>query len=333
MKRSHFLRSISAATAALPVAALSATAASNYTSAASSSTSDPAALAAGQPQKASTEKATPQKAFTLDFAPHFGMFEKSAGTDLVAQLEFMADQGFRSIEDNDMKQRSVADQERIAKAMQRLSMRMGVFVAHTISWNKANLTLGDPTLNAQFLQEIRDSVDVAKRLNAKWMTVVPGFADLRLHKDYQNAHLVDLLRRACEILEPHNLVMVLEPLNPYRDHPGLFLTQIPQAYQICRGVNSPSCKILFDLYHQQITEGNLIPNIEKAWSEIGYFQIGDNPGRKEPTTGEINYTKVFDYIRSKGYTGILGMEHGNSLPDVRGELRVIDAYREVDPQG
>jgi hydroxypyruvate isomerase len=328
MKRSHFLRSLSAATAAIPVAAIGATVATPQAGSASSSSKNTTALSAGQSRKAPNAKA-----FALDFAPHFGMFEKSAGTDLVAQLEFMANQGFRSLEDNDMKQRSVADQERIAKAMQRLSMRMGVFVAHTISWNKANLTLGDPSMNAQFLQEIRESVDVAKRLNAKWMTVVPGFADLRLHKDYQNAHLVDLLRRACEILEPHGLVMVLEPLNPYRDHPGLFLTQIPQAYQICRGVNSPSCKILFDIYHQQITEGNLIPNMEKAWSEIGYFQIGDNPGRKEPTTGEINYAKVFSYIQSKGYTGILGMEHGNSLPDVRGELRVIDAYREVDPQG
>jgi len=330
MKRSHFLRSISAATAALPVAALPIA-----TMGASASTTLPTTLSASS-AIANTDPDKPQagikaKTFTLDYAPHFGMFEKSAGSDLVAQLEFMADQGFRSLEDNEMKQRSVADQERIAKAMQRLSMRMGVFVAHSISWNKANLTLGDPTLNAQFLQEIRESVDVAKRLNAKWMTVVPGFADLRLHKDYQNAHLVDLLRRACEILEPHGLVMVLEPLNPYRDHPGLFLTEIPQAYQICRAVNSPSCKILFDIYHQQITEGNLIPNMEKAWSEIGYFQIGDNPGRKEPTTGEINYSRVFNYIRSKGYTGVLGMEHGNSLPDASGELRVIAAYREVDP--
>ena len=77
---------------------------------------------------------------------------------------------------------------------------------------------------------------------------------------------------------------------------GQFLREIPQAYEICRSVNSPSCKILFDIYHQQISEGNIIPNIDKAWEEIAYFQIGDNPGRKEPTTGEINYTNVFKYI-------------------------------------
>lgn len=86
--------------------------------------------------------------------------------------------------------------------------------------------------------------------------------------------------------------MVLEPLNPWRDHPGLFLTKIPQTFLICKAVDSPSCKILFDIYHQQITEGNLIPNMEKAWGEIGYFQSGDNPGRKEPGTGEINYQNL-----------------------------------------
>jgi hydroxypyruvate isomerase len=123
--------------------------------------------------------------------------------------------------------------------------------------------------------------------------------------------------------------MVLEPLNP-RDHPGLFLKGIPQAYQICRAVDSPACKILDDLYHQQVTEGNLIPNLERAWNEIAYFQIGDNPGRREPTTGEINYRNVFRRIHDKGYDGILGMEHGNSRPGVEGEQAVIAAYREVE---
>ena len=123
--------------------------------------------------------------------------------------------------------------------------------------------------------------------------------------------------------------MVLEPLN-FRDHPGLFLTESPQAYKICKAVNSPSCKILFDIYHQQIQEGNLIPNIDKCWEEIAYFQIGDNPGRNEPTTGEINYSNIFKFIYSKGYEGVLGMEHGNSIKGIEGEKAVIDAYKKVD---
>ena len=123
--------------------------------------------------------------------------------------------------------------------------------------------------------------------------------------------------------------MVLEPLN-FRNHPGLFLSESPQAHSICKAVGSASCKILFDVYHQQIQEGNLIPNIEDCWDEIAYFQIGDNPGRKEPYSGEINYKNVFKYIYNRGFEGILGMEHGNSVTGKEGELKVIKAYQMAD---
>ena len=206
---------------------------------------------------------------------------------------------------------------------------MGVFVAHKIYWDKPNLTSGDSSFREEFLKDIRESVDVAKRVNAKWMTVVPGLLDQRKNISYQTSNVIETLKRASDILEPHGLVMVLEPLN-FRDHPGLFLSRSPQAYQICKSVDSPSCKILFDIYHQQIQEGNLIPNIESCWDEIGYFQIGDNPGRKEPLTGEINYNNIFKFIKEKNFDGILGMEHGKSLSGIKGEKALIDAYRRVD---
>lgn len=266
------------------------------------------------------------RTFRLRYAPHFGMFRQHAGEDLVAQLEFMRAEGFTALEDNGMKGRSVADQERVARAMERLGMRMGVFVAHDIAWNEASLAGGDAAKRDAFVQQVRDSVDVARRVRATWMTVVPGHVDRRLEMSYQTANVVEALKRAAAVLEPHGLVMVIEPLNPLRDHPGQFLTRIPQAYAICKAVGSPACKILFDVYHQQITEGNLIPNIDRAWDEIAYFQVGDNPGRKEPGTGEVNYRNVFRHIHAKGYAGIVGMEHGNSRPGREGERAVIDAY-------
>jgi hydroxypyruvate isomerase len=217
----------------------------------------------------------------------------------------------------------------MAKTMQERGLEMGVFVAHEISWQEPNLANGDQELRAKFLKEITESVEVAQRVNAKWMTVVPGHVDLRQRMGFQTAHVMESLRRASDILAPHGLVMVLEPLNFY-NHPGLFLTEIPQAFELCRAVNSPACKILFDIYHQQITEGNIIPNIDAAWDEIGYFQIGDNPGRKEPTSGEINYKNIFKHIQQKGFDGILGMEHGNANPGKEGEEKLIAAYREVD---
>lgn len=265
----------------------------------------------------------------MNFAPHLGMFRHHAGEDPLDQLAFIADQGFRAFEDNEMKQRPVALQEKMGQLMAARGIRMGVFVAHSIAWSKPNLASGDPILRDRFLDEIKASVEVAKRVGATWMTVVPGYMDLSQSMGYQTTHVVDTLKRASDLLEPHGLIMVLEPLN-FRDHPGLFLSGSPQAFEICRAVNSPSCKILFDIYHQQVQEGNLIPNIDSCWDEIAYFQIGDNPGRKEPGTGEINYRNIFEFIHSRGYRGILGMEHGNSSPGKAGETAVIEAYRKVD---
>jgi len=275
-------------------------------------------------------QATPVRRFKLSYAPHFGMFRQHAGEDLVAQLEFMASEGFTALEDNGLRDRPVEIQEQIGRALARLNMRMGVFVGHVINWTEATLTARDEARRDAFLQQIRESVDIARRINAMWMTVVPGHVDRRPHIDYQTAHVVEALKRAAGILEPHGLVMVLEPLNTLRNHPGMFLTTTPQAHLVCKAVASPACKILYDIYHQQITEGNLIPNIDAAWDEIAYFQVGDNPGRNEPGTGEINYRNVFRHIHAKGFAGIVGMEHGNSRRGREGERAVIDAYVEAD---
>ena len=267
--------------------------------------------------------------FGLKFAPHFGMFRHHAGNDPIDQLKFMHDEGFRALEDNGMPRREVALQEKIAAEMQRLGMEMGVFVAHA-DFGAVTFASDDPAMRERIESDMRAAVEVAKRVNARWCTVVPGRYTDRVEWDYQTANVVDNLRRAADICGEAELTMVLEPLNPWTDHPGLFLTKMPQAFAICRAVNSPWCKILDDLYHQQITEGNLIPNIDRSWSEIAYFQIGDNPGRKEPTTGEINYRNVFRHIHAKGFEGILGMEHGKSLPGKEGERALIDAYRASD---
>jgi hydroxypyruvate isomerase len=264
--------------------------------------------------------------FKLKYAPHFGMFENLAGKDLEAQLRFANEEGFTAWEDNGMAGRSVAEQEKIAATMSALGMTMGVFVAHSVPWGEPELTSGSKEGREKFLAGIKNAVDVAKRVNAKWMTVVPGVVDNRLAMDYQTANVVESLKQAAAILEPQELVMVLEPLNWWANHPGQFLQFVPQAYLICKAVDSPACKILFDIYHQQISEGNIIPNIDKAWEEIAYFQTGDNPGRNEPGTGEINFPNVFKHIHGKGYKGVIGMEHGNSQPGKEGDRAVIDAY-------
>lgn len=265
--------------------------------------------------------------FNLKYAPHLGMFRNHAGNDPIDQINFMADEGFTAIEDNGMMGRDIALQTKMGETLAKRNMDMGVFVIDK-GGNMANtLAAGKKEYVDIFLDGCRKAVEVAKRVNAKWMTVVPGAYERRLPMGIQNANVIEALRRGAEIFEPHGLVMVLEPLS---DSPDLHLQTSEQSYLICKGVNSPSCKILYDIYHMQKMEGHLIHNMELTWDEIAYIQIGDNPGRKEPTTGEINYKNVFKYIHSKNFEGILGMEHGNSRPNKEGELAVINAYKAVD---
>ena len=265
--------------------------------------------------------------FRLKYAPHFGMFGNHA-KDMLDQLQFAADQGFAAWEDNGMPGRDVALQERIAAKMEHLGMEMGVFVG-CADFGKPTFASGKQEHIDRVLEDMKRGVEVAKRVRAKWFTVVPGTIDPRQDMGYQTANTIELLRRCAAITGAANVVMVLEPLN-FRDHPRLLLTKMAQAFAICRAVDSPYCKILDDLYHQQITEGNLIPNIDRAWKEIAYFQIGDNPGRREPGTGEINYRNVFRHIHGRGFTGIVGMEHGKSQNGKDGERELIRAYRDAD---
>lgn len=291
---------------------------------------------------------TQSNQFQLGFAPHPGMFKESAGENVLDQIKFSHDQGFTAWEHNSIADESPEVQESVGNLLRDLKMTMGVFVAYA-DFERPTFAVNSKEHREEVITKVKRAVEVAKLCGATHCTVVPGTVDQqsvhdenwnryggpRLAAGYQLANVIDLLRECASLLEPHKLTMVLEPLNWHANHGGVFLQQSDQAFAICRAVNSPSCKILFDIYHQQITEGNLIPNIDMCWSEIGYFQIGDNPGRKEPGTGEINYKKVMQHIydrcKKDDRSFVYGMEHGNSIRGKAGEAAVIDAYRAIDP--
>lgn len=270
--------------------------------------------------------------FKLKYGPHAGMFKESAGEDILDQIKFSADQGFRAWEDNGAMRRPAELQTQMGETLQKLGMTMGVFVSFGSASGKESdfVTNTDAEYREGLRKAMREAIETAKRVGAKWTTVVPNAVNPKLDPGYQLANCIENLKVMAGVCEPAGLVMVLEPLNWYTNHPRLFLRTVPQAYAICKAVNSPSCKILNDLYHQQIDVGNLIPNLDMAWDETPYIQVGDNPGRKEPTTGEINYKNIFKWLHEKGYDGVVGMEHGNSKPGKEGEMAVIAAYREVD---
>lgn len=285
-------------------------------------------LMAGLPAAAQTGGAPGRKPFKLRYAPHFGQFKEHAGEDLIDQLKFMADEGFTALEDNGMLGRPVEMQEKIAGELERLGMAMGEFVVIEIR-KEPSFVKRDAAIRDGLVGEITRAIETAKRLNTAYLLVVPGPIDPKLDWGFQTANVIDNLRACAEVAEAAGKVILIEPLNA-RSHPGLFLTRSGQAYSICRAVNSPACKIVFDVFHQQITEGDLMTNIDLAWDEIAYFHLGDAPGRKEPGTGEINFRNLFRHIHGKGYRGILGMEHKPSKPGKEGERALIDAYRAAD---
>ena len=285
-------------------------------------------MAAGQDKK-KQEEAPATGPFKLKYAPSIGMFRASAGDDPVDNIKFCHDQGFRAVFDNGLMGKPPELQERIAYELELLNMDLGPFVLYA-DFGVTSFVTNDGETRKMLINKIKEGVEVAKRTGAKWALVVPGRYDERLHWDYQTANVIENLKYCAEIIEPAGLTMVLEPLNTLNDHPGLFLTGIPQAYMICRAVNSPAVKIVNDLYHQQITEGNLLPNLIYSFDEIGAFHLGDNPGRREPTSGEINYKNIFKYLYDRGYDGVLCMEHGKTLSGKEGDEKVIAAYRECD---
>jgi len=266
--------------------------------------------------------------FNLKYAPNFGAFPEMGGRDPIDFIKFCSDQGFRAIFDNGLMGKKPALQEQIASELHRANMDIGPFVLRAKKGGQS-MVYDDSKSREAWKQGLLDAIETSKRTHAKQALIVPGKLDTKLEMAYQTANVIDCLREMSEIAEKAGVVIVLEPLNRW-NHPGLFLTGIPQTYAICRAVNSPSCKIVDDMYHQQITEGNIIPNIDRAWSEIGAFHIGDNPGRKEPGTGEINYLNIFRHIHKKGYDGVLCMEHGRSIKGIAGEKALIEAYRKVD---
>lgn len=286
--------------------------------------------------------------FNLTYAPHLGSFVNSAGEDSIDQINYMADLGFTALEDSGftmeglnfntkrfgigMCDQTPAMLAKIGETLAKRGMTMGTFVMTPTVWPPvALLTSGKPEWRADFLAKCRRGLDAANRLNGKFVTVSVDCYDRSLPMAIQRANIIDALRMACDIFEPGGVTMLLEPLS---DHYELFLRLSTETYMLCRAVNRPSCKILFDTYHLQRNEGNLTYHIDLVWDEIGYFQLGDVPGRCEPGTGELNFRNLLKHIyhkaRAEQKEFIFGMEHLNALPGPEGEAALYNAYQEID---
>ena len=139
----------------------------------------------------------------------------------------------------------------------------------------------------------------------------------------QKQRLIDNLRRAAEILERNNAVLLVEALNSTTDHPGYYLDNIKVCYEIIEGVGSPSVKLLFDIYHMQVMEGNIISSIREHIGEIGHFHAAGVPGRNELNRGELDYAQIVDAIETSGYSGYFGLEYLPLKPHLNSAREMI----------
>lgn len=166
----------------------------------------------------------------------------------------------------------------------------------------------DPKRKDEFLSKVKACLPVAKKLGVTQLCVVAGEVTPGMNHDEMDASVIAALKAGAEVVTPEGITLILEPLNVLVDHPKQHVVRSEHAAKILTDVGSPNVKMLFDCYHQQISEGNLTGNIRKYKDLIGYYQIADHPGRHEPGTGELNYAHVFKTIHEVGYTGAIGLE-------------------------
>lgn len=263
--------------------------------------------------------------YRLRYAPRLDFLSNEL--TIPQRLEVFAEHGFDATEYNGLMNHPLAEVEEMRKKMDSLSIGLGIFVANPGGWRTAGMV--DPKQHEVFLTEVKKAIDYHKVIGNQFCTVITGPEIQGMPRGRQRMNVISALKRAAEMLEKTALTLVVEPLNPV-NHPGYFLVHSDEAAEIMSAVGSSHVKILFDIYHQQISEGNLIQNIRSYYEWIGYFQVGDVPGRKEPGTGEINWRNVFKAIYELGYRGIVGMEHGLSQPGMPGLKKCFDEYKKAD---
>ncbi|MBI4976633.1 MAG: TIM barrel protein [Spirochaetes bacterium] len=189
----------------------------------------------------------------------------------------------------------------VEKAMKESDMQAVGFCTKMIS-------LVDASKRAEYLAGLKETIDVAKRLGTRGIISQVGNELAGVSRDEQKRSLIDGLKAAAPLLEAAGMTLLVEPLNIRYDHKGYFLSCSDEAAEIITAAGSKSVKMLFDIYHQQITEGDLINNIKKYLPLIGHFHIADHPGRHELGTGEINYQNVLSMIQKSDYNGAVGIE-------------------------
>lgn len=254
---------------------------------------------AAQHLTASPAEAAKLKHRKTKFAVNLEM-TKFGKTPFLDRIDKVAEYGFPAFEFWPHKNKDVPA---IAKKCKALNVAVAQFTA--AGWGERPV---DAKNHGKFVAAVTESCAAAHQLDCKFLTVVSGQAVKGMPRETQMANLIEGLKQAGAVCAKEDITLIVEPLNVLVNHKGHFLSTTDDTLHVMTSVDNPHVKINFDIYHQQITEGNLCDNIQRAYEHIGYFQVADVPGRHEPGTGEIRYPHVLQFIHNLGYRGFVGME-------------------------
>ncbi len=237
------------------------------------------------------------------------------GLPFETAVEKVAALGYKYVETYDWKQLDLVS---AADALARTGVTM-------LSMCTSEFRLTDPACRGLWVEGVRESCEAAKALGVKKLITQVG-PDIGASRTEQHRSVVDGLKAGAEILEEAGVTVMVEPLNILVDHPGYYLTSSAEAFDIVREVGSKNVKVVFDIYHQQVSEGNIIPNVTKNLEYIAHLHAAGHPGRNELQCGENDYKNIFAAIDRAGYTGACGLEYRPLLPPEESLLRAKALY-------
>ena len=276
----------------------------------------PAGTQAVEPQPPKEDSARLGRTDHTRFAVNLEMWWRNL-MPFTRRIEEAARLGFQAIEFWPYEGKDIGA---IAETCQKLKVEVAQFTAWGFTPG-----LNDPRNHNRFVEKLEEACKVAQRLSCRMMCVVGGNDIAGMTQTQMHENIIVGLRRAAPIVEKHNMTLILEPMNIRVDHKGHCLYGSDLTLRILRAVDSRRVKMLADLYHLQITEGDLCGHLRDNFTHVAYYQVADHPGRHEPGTGEIHYTRVLKQLHDLGYRGHVGLEcrpRGTELDAARAAHRI-----------
>ena len=243
------------------------------------------------------------------------------------KLEIAARSGVQSVElVGEYADWTDADIARVKKLTRSFRLGMDVLIA-TPDWQKRPVSMVDPAQRDNFLADMRRAITVAHQLEITQILLMSGNAIAGRTHEEQYASLLEGCKRAGDLVAAANLTAIVEPLNSLVNHKGFFLTTCVEGAKLIRQVDNPHVRLLFDIYHEQVQEGNVIRTLSEAADIVAVFHVADNPGRNDPGTGEMNYQNIYKAIQKTGYSGYVAMEYLPLGDPVESLTKALNEFR------